>query len=276
MTGASKKRKDTGKKAASKKKAKKVEEASDALDSEEELSSQEKLPDESEETDEEEMKPKRIAKTEIAPKKRKAHESSCGNQQAEKDGKKPKVERAHKASKRSKKEEDDGENKTFSTAARALGLPEAIGAGPTRPKRSRKDEKVSKSEVKKKKNEKKVKAEVEDGEKSEGEETLVMGGDGDDDAEVPERAPAGSRKPKAGSLMDSYQTFLKAELQTLAQKHPEKSGRERLKMARDAWRTHPDRMKTINTMSRGQLSRRRLKVHVSNPELEDDKKIEDN
>jgi len=35
-------------------------------------------------------------------------------------------------------------------------------------------------------------------------------------------------------------------------------------------------MKTINTMSRGQLSRRRLKVHVSNPELEDDKKNEDN
>ena len=66
-------------------------------------------------------------------------------------------------------------------------MPEAIGAGPTRPKRSRKDEKVSKSEVKKKKkNEKKVKAEVEDGEKSEGEETLVMGGDGDDDAEAGE------------------------------------------------------------------------------------------
>ena len=31
------------------------------------------------------------------------------------------------------------------------------------------------------------------------------------------------------------------------------------------WRTHPDRVSKISTMSNSELSRRRLKVHISNP-----------
>ena len=109
--------------------------------------------------------PKKNPKPETVPKKRKATD----DKEVEKEPKKTKVERAPRVSKTSRKAWDS-EGKTFSAAARALGLPETVTTGASHPAKAKGANKSAAAK-------KKAKAEAEEGEKSDSEATLVMGQD---------------------------------------------------------------------------------------------------